>query len=98
MVFVAPLFLLGLLTALIPLLMHLIRREKPPKVAFSSIRFLQKTSRKLILFQNIQQWLLLFLRSLLFLLLAIAFARPLLDSSVAGFIDGIPESHVILLD
>ena len=98
MVFVAPLFLLGLITALLPLLIHLIRREKPPKVAFSSIRFLQKTSRKLILFQNIQQWLLLFLRSLLFLLLAIAFARPLLDSSVAEFIDGIPESHVVLFD
>ena len=98
MVFVAPLFLLGLLTALLPLLIHLIRRERPPKVAFSSIRFLQKTSRKLILFQNIQQWLLLFLRALLFLLLAVAFARPLLDSSVAGFIEGIPESHVILMD
>jgi hypothetical protein len=98
MVFVAPLFLLGLLAAFLPLLIHLIRREKPPKVAFSSIRFLQKTSRKLILFQNIEQWLLLFLRSFLFLLLAIAFARPLLDSSVAGFIEGIPESHVILLD
>ena len=43
MVFVAPLFLLGLITALLPLLIHRNRREKPPKVAFSSIRFVQKT-------------------------------------------------------
>ena len=48
MVFLTPLFLLGLLAALIPVAIHLIRKEKPPKVMFSTIRFLKKTSKKLI--------------------------------------------------
>ena len=72
MVFLTPLFLLGLLAALIPIAIHLIRKEKPPKLMFSSIRFLKKTSKKLILFQHIQQWLLLLLRSALIALLVFA--------------------------
>ncbi len=52
MVFLAPLFLFGLLAALIPIAIHLIRRERPPKVVFGSIRFLKNTPKKLILFQH----------------------------------------------
>ncbi len=98
MVFLTPIFLLGLLAALIPIGIHLIRKEKPPKLMFSSIRFLKTTSRKLILFQHIQQWLLLALRSLLIALLVFAFARPLIDQSVAGLLDADPESVVVMLD
>ena len=39
MVFLAPLMLLGLLAALIPVAIHLIRRERPPKVVFGCARF-----------------------------------------------------------
>ncbi len=98
MVFLTPLFLLGLLAALIPIAIHLIRKEKPPKVMFSTIRFLKKTSKKLILFQHIQQWLLLLLRSAVIALLVFAFARPLFDQTVARLLDADPMSAVILLD
>jgi len=98
MVFLTPLFLLGLLAALIPIAIHLIRKEKPPKLMFSSIRFLKKTSKKLVLFQHIQQLLLLLLRSALIALLVFAFARPLFDQSVARLLDADPKSVVILLD
>ncbi len=98
MVFLTPLFLLGLLAALIPIAIHLIRKEKPPKLMFSSIRFLKKTSKKLILFQQIQQWLLLLLRSAVIALLVIAFARPLFDQTVARLLDADPQSAVIVLD
>ncbi|NQV70290.1 MAG: BatA domain-containing protein [Pseudohongiella sp.] len=98
MVFLTPLFLLGLLAALIPIAIHLIRKEKPPKLMFSSIRFLKKTSKKLILFQHIQQWLLLLLRSALIALLVFAFARPLINQTVARLLDADPMSVVILLD
>ena len=98
MVFLSPLFLLGLLAALIPVAIHLIRKEKPPKVMFSTIRFLKKTSKKLILFQHIQQWLLLLLRSAVIALLVFAFARPLFDSTVARLLDADPMSAVIMLD
>ncbi len=98
MTFLAPLFLLGLLAAAIPIAIHLIRREKPPKIVFSTLRFIKTTKKKLVLFQQIQQWLLLLLRSALICLLVFAFARPLFDTSIARMLDTEPESAVILLD
>lgn len=98
MVFLTPIFLLGLLAALIPIGIHLIRKEKPPKLMFSTIRFLKKTSKKLILFQHIQQWLLLLIRSALIALLVFAFARPLINQTVARLLDADPMSVVILFD
>ncbi len=98
MVFLSPLFLLGLFAALIPIAIHLIRKEKPPKLMFGTIRFLKKTSKKLILFQQIQQWLLLLLRGALIALLVFAFARPLINQTMARILDADPASVVILLD
>lgn len=98
MVFLTPLFLLGLLAAAIPVAIHLIRREKPPKLMFSTIRFLKKTSKKLVLFQQLQQILLLLLRSAVIALLVIAFARPLINAAVARLVDADPQSAVIMLD
>lgn len=98
MVFLTPLFLIGLLAALIPVAIHLIRREKPPKVMFSTIRFLKKTSKKLVLFQHLQQIVLLLLRAAVIVLLVLAFARPLFNQSVARLLDADPQSAVILLD
>lgn len=98
MAFLTPLFLFGLLAAAIPIAIHLIRKEKPPKMVFSTLRFLKNTSKKLILFQQIQQWLLLLLRAAVICLLVFAFARPLFDSSIAGLVDAEPESAVILMD
>ena len=98
MIFLTPLFLIGLLAALIPVAIHLIRREKPPKVMFSTIRFLKKTSKKLVLFQHLQQLALLLLRAAVIVLLVLAFARPLFNQSVARLLDADPQSAVILLD
>ena len=98
MVFLTPVFLIGLLAALIPVAIHLIRREKPPKVMFSTIRFLKKTSKKLVLFQHLQQIALLLLRAAVIVLLVLAFARPLFNQSVARLLDADPQSAVILLD
>ncbi|MDX1490668.1 MAG: BatA domain-containing protein [Pseudohongiellaceae bacterium] len=98
MSFLAPLFLLGLLAAAIPIAIHLIRKEKPPKMVFSTLRFLKTTSKKMVLFQQIQQWLLMALRAGLIALLVFAFARPLFDSSLGELVDAAPESRIILLD
>src|SRR5690606_3563032 len=98
MAFLTPLFLFGLLAAALPVAIHLIRKEKPPRVVFSSIRFLKNTSRKLILFQQIQQWLLLLLRAAVICLLVFAFARPLFDSRLSSLVAADPQSVVILVD
>lgn len=98
MAFLTPLFLFGLLAAALPIAIHLIRKEKPPQVIFGTLRFLKNTSRKLILFQQIQQWLLLLLRAAVICLLVFAFARPLFDSRISSLVDADPESAVILVD
>jgi len=98
MVLLTPLFLFGLFAALIPVAIHLIRREKPPKLLFGTLRFLKQTSRKLVLFQQLRQWLLLALRAGLIALLVFAFARPLIDLSVARLLDADPQSAVLLFD
>ncbi|MEX2335187.1 MAG: BatA domain-containing protein, partial [Pseudohongiella sp.] len=99
MSFLSPLFLFGLLAAAIPVAIHLIRRENPPRIMFGTLRFLKQTTKKLILFQQIQQWLLLLLRAALVCLLAFAFARPLFyEGSVAQLLDAEPQSTVLLID
>ena len=96
--FLTPIFLVGLLAGLVPIAIHLIRREKPPKLLFSTIRFLKQTSKKLVLFQHLQQIMLLILRSAIICLLVFAFARPWFNQSVARLLDADPQSAVILLD
>lgn len=98
MLFLAPLMLFGLLAVLVPVAIHLIRRERPPKLMFGTIRFLKKTSKKLILFQRLRQIALMLLRCAVVALLAAAFARPLLDPRAARLVDADPQSAVVLLD
>lgn len=98
MAFLAPLFLLGLFAVLIPLAIHLIRRDKPPKVVFSTLRFFKKTTRKQFLFQKFQQWLLMLLRALAVCLIVFAFARPFMSESLSGWANLAPRSVVVLVD
>jgi hypothetical protein len=97
--FLAPLFLVGLLAIALPVAIHLIRREKPPRVPFPSLRFLKATKRKRVLFQQIQQWLLLALRAGIIALLVFAFARPLFfQGSMGQLMNAEPRSVVLVLD
>jgi len=98
MSFLSPWFLLGLLGVAIPLAIHLSRRQKAEKVVFSTIRFLKQTPKKMILFQQIRQWLLLLIRAAIIALLAVAFARPFLSQAVSEHAGWSPRSVVILLD
>lgn len=99
MSFLAPLFLLGLLAAAIPVAIHFIRRDNPPTVMFGTLRFIKQTRRRLLMFQKLQQWLLLLLRTLLVVLLVLVFARPLMhQSGMSQLLAGNPESLVIVAD
>ena len=98
MSFISPWFLFGLLGIGIPLLIHLIRREKAAKLAFSTIRFLKKVPKKMTLFQEFQQWLLLLVRIAIIALLAIAFARPFLTAAFSNLAGIAPRSTIILVD
>ena len=67
--------------ALVPLLLHLFARTKPPKYQFSSVEFLRKIVRKTMRLRKPQDIILLILRTLAVLALIGVFLRPLLFSN-----------------
>lgn len=79
--FLSPLFLAGLTALAIPVLIHLINREKKVVVQFPSLMFLQKIPYKSVRRQKIRHLLLLILRCLALALFVAAFARPWFDRS-----------------
>ncbi len=75
-----PQLLWLLLLGLVPLLLHLFARTKPPVYQFSSVEFLRKIIRKTMRLKKPQDYLLLALRTLAVLALIGMFLRPLLFS------------------
>lgn len=90
--------LITLLAVAIPLLIHLINRQKQIKIKFSTLRFLKTIEKKRIKKIKIYQILLILLRSLIILFLVLSFARPALKSksTLAGSVAG--RTAVIILD
>lgn len=97
MSFLNPLFLLGLAAIAAPIIVHLVRRTKAPRVEFPSLMFVRRVPQKTIRRRTVQNWLLLALRCLAFLLLALAFVRPYFGSGEANEGQG-KRANVILLD
>lgn len=97
MSFLNPLFLLGLAAVAAPIIVHLVRRTKAPRVEFPSLMFVRRIPQRTIRKRRVQNWLLLALRCLAFLLLAFAFVRPYFDSGAANNAEG-RRANVILLD
>jgi len=79
--FMSPLFLVGISSASIPIVIHLIHRRKAPKLLFSTLRFLRVSNERTSRRQHLQDIFLLLLRALICALLAIALARPFLPAS-----------------
>ena len=78
--FLAPAFLVGLAALAVPVLVHLIHRERKEVVAFPSLMFLHQIPFKSVRRQKIRHWLLFALRCLALALLVVAFARPFLQA------------------
>lgn len=97
MSFLNPLFLLGLAAVAAPIIVHLVRRTKAPRIEFPSLMFVRRIPQKTIRRRMVQNWLLLALRCLAFLLLALAFVRPYFGSGSANDGQG-KRANVILLD
>src|SRR6478735_8927403 len=79
--FLAPAFLAGLAALAIPVIIHMINRERKVVVEFPSLMFLERIPYKSVRRQKIRHLLLLILRCLALALLAAAFARPFFDRS-----------------
>lgn len=99
MAFLTPLFLAAAATALIPVLLHLVRRMRAREVPFSSLMFLTATPIQRIRQRRLQDILLMLLRAAVLALLAVVFARPyLLQDDIPFVPERQQESVVILVD
>ena len=74
--FLNSIILSALFAALIPLLIHLFNKQKTKKIKFSSLRFLKKLEKRRLKKVKIYQILLIIIRTLLIVMLVLAFARP----------------------
>jgi hypothetical protein len=88
-------FLAAGLAVGLPILIHLLLRQKTRVVPIGSVRFLQQVVREHRRRRRLRQWILLALRMLAVLLLALLFARPYWDESYRR---GMETEIVLLID
>lgn len=100
MSFLAPLFAIGLATLAIPILVHLVHKERKETTPFPSLMFLLRTPYQHSRRQRIRDWLLFLTRAMVFLLVVGAFARPVFerDAAAAPTAAGGGREVVVLLD
>jgi hypothetical protein len=99
LVFANPWMLLGLAAAGLPLIIHLISRQRARKLPFSTLRFLLQTDRKTARKHKLVDLLVLLLRTALLLFLALALSRPFFQPHrEAGDLTPGPTAWAIVLD
>ena len=75
--FLAPLFVAaGIVGASIPIILHLLNRERARRLVFSTVRFIQMSHQTNVRRHKLKRLLLLLMRILMLALLGVAFARP----------------------
>ena len=94
--FLHPWVLAGLAAAAIPILLHLLARREPPTVVFPAVRYLVTTTQEHHRRLKLQNWLLLFLRTLLIATLVMAAAGPTVPLS--GVPGHAPSALVLIID
>jgi hypothetical protein len=97
MSFLAPLFFVGLAALAIPVLLHLIQREKKQIQHFPSLMFIRRVPYKSVQRRRIHNWLLLMVRLTALLLIVLAFARPFFRSSDAATAPGEGAREVVVM-
>jgi hypothetical protein len=100
MAFLAPLFLLGLAALAVPVLVHLIQRERKTPIEFPSLMFVRRIPYQSVQRRRITNWPLFLLRCAAVLLIVLAFSRPFLRQTPvqAAFATSGAREVVILLD
>ena len=97
MTLLAPLFLLGLLAAAIPLLVHRMQEQHAPVKDFPSSRFLEETRKNTSRRRKLRYRWLLAARIALLCLLSALFAEPILQLA-KKFLGDNTAHHVIVID
>jgi Aerotolerance regulator N-terminal/von Willebrand factor type A domain len=76
MSFLSPVFLIGVLAAAVPIVLHLLKRDPEPRVKFAAVALLRHAPVERTSTRRLRQIVLLALRVAALVLLAIAFAQP----------------------
>ncbi|MEX2153687.1 MAG: BatA domain-containing protein, partial [Gemmatimonadaceae bacterium] len=93
----APAFLAGLMAIAVPVVIHLIHRERRETVAFPSLMFLRKIPYRSVRRQKLRHLLLLALRCLAIGIVVAAFARPFFERRIAAAPSAGDGREVVLL-
>jgi hypothetical protein len=94
----SPWFLAGALAVGLPLWLHLLQRQNPVKLPFSSLMFMEKRQQSSLRERRLRYLLLLGSRLALLLLLALAFSKPIWDRPPAAVLGRIATLHLVVLD
>ena len=95
--FLNPLYLLAAFAAAVPVIIHLLHRQRVKIEEFPSLEFVRKMLRRKTRRFKLKQLLLLLIRTLIVLFIALALARPTLISGSAAS-GHLPTTAVIVLD
>ena len=91
--------LAGLVALALPIVIHLLQRQRVIQIPFSTLRFLKLVQSKTARRSRVENLLLLVLRCLVFALLVLAAARPVVSPKAAGWWGGsVPRTIVLVLD
>ncbi len=94
----SPWFLAGGLAVGLPLWLHLMRRQNPVRLEFSSLMFFRTRTETTVRERRLQHLLLLAWRLALLLLLALAFARPVWKRPPTLVAGELPTLHIVAVD
>src|SRR5438552_5837380 len=97
MQFLTPAFFVGLGAIAIPVLIHLIQRERKRVVAFPSLMFVRRIPYQSVRRRRIRHWPLLLLRAAAMALMVLAFARPFFRRNAEAMAAGGGAREVVIL-
>src|ERR1700720_4143289 len=82
--FLTPWFLAGTLAAGLPIWLHLLKKHKTTPLPFGSLMFFERRTQSSVKHRRLRYLLLFALRALLVAFLALAFARPFVNSATVA--------------
>ena len=97
MSFLSPLFFVGLAAIAVPVLVHLIQRERKRVVEFPSLMFVRRIPYQSVRRRRIRHWFLLLMRAAAIALIVAAFTRPFLPQGAAAAAAASGDREVVLL-
>ncbi len=98
MSFLQPWMLFGLPLVALPVVIHLVHRNRHQSVRWAAMRFLVEANRMDRGMARLRHYLILLARMMAVAALLVAASRPLLSGTIGGFEWGRPEATLILLD